>query len=233
MSSQTQMSMSRRSLPAPSFPISPSRKSALRSERGRATVRHPAKRRLWPTKSRKKRAARKRNREALLRRRRSARPLHDQLDLLQRGRKQLPLRLEARALNPLRKRNPLHVVDLAELRRQRAAQVMHQIEVDTLLDQRVAGAKEIFDRIEKPEHLGVESGLLFHLTQSCLLRGLALGDGALRQPPSRTPARGEHGHERLSVAKVDHGAARGVLVTGLPARVGHSIDSTSSSRSPT
>jgi hypothetical protein len=46
---------------------------------------------------------------------------------------------------------------------------MHQVEINALLDERVASAKEVFDRIEQPDHLGVESGLFLHLAQSCLL----------------------------------------------------------------
>src|SRR5437899_9605271 len=71
-------------------------------------------------------------------------PLRDRVDLLQCGLEQLPLRVEARALDRLAQRDPLGIVDLAELRRQRAAGVLHQIEIDALANQRVAGAKEIF-----------------------------------------------------------------------------------------
>src|SRR5205807_9242507 len=71
------------------------------------------------------------------------------LDLLLRHLEQLPLGVEARALNRLGKLDPLHVVDLAELRRQLAAGEHHQIEVDALADQRSARPKEVLDRVER------------------------------------------------------------------------------------
>jgi len=84
---------------------------------------------------------------------------------------------------------------------------MHQVEVDALLDQRVAGAKKILDRVEPSDDLRIEAGLFLHLSQRRLLRRLARRYGALRQSPSRPSARGDHGHERRAVAKVDDRAA--------------------------
>ena len=89
----------------------------------------------------------------------------------------------SRAGSP-RKAHPLHVVDLAELRRQRPADVVHQVEVDALLDQRVAGAKEVFDRVERLDDLRIEPGLFLHLAQRRLLRRLALR----RRRPSADPS---------------------------------------------
>jgi hypothetical protein len=84
---------------------------------------------------------------------------------------------------------------------------VHQVKVDALLDERVAGAKKVFDRVEPPDDLRVEAGLFLHLAQRRLLRRLTGGDGAFRQSPSRPSARRNHGHERRAVAKVDDRAA--------------------------
>jgi len=84
---------------------------------------------------------------------------------------------------------------------------VHQVKVDAFLDQRVAGAKEILDRVEPSHDLRIEPGLFLHLAQRRLLRRLARGHGALGQSPPRPSTRGDHGHERRSVAKVDDRAA--------------------------
>jgi hypothetical protein len=84
---------------------------------------------------------------------------------------------------------------------------MHQVKIDALLDQRVAGAEKILDRVEPPDDLRIEPGLFLHLAQRRLLRCLPLGHSALRQSPPRPSARGDHGHEWRAVAKVDDRAA--------------------------
>jgi len=101
---------------------------------------------------------------------------------------------------------------------------MHQVKIDALLDQRVAGAKKILDRVEPADDLRIEPGLFLHLTQRRLLRRLALGDGAFRQAPARPSARGDHGHEWRAIAKIDDRAAGRMLVASLR----HSADSTGS-----
>src|ERR1700694_1403355 len=122
-----------------SSPIWTSTRSARRTP-GRATGRRhsPAERRLsrrgWLRNS-----SGRRLRRSLLR---------EPAELLLGDLQQLPLGLEARALDRLAQLDPLRVVHFAELWRKCPARVLHQIKVDPLSDQRVAGAKEVLDRVQ-------------------------------------------------------------------------------------
>src|SRR5207237_1342638 len=89
----------------------------------------------------------------------------DRAELLLGDLQQLPLGLEARALDRLAQLDPLRVVDFAELRRECAAGVLHQIEVHPFANQRVTGAEEILDRVQRLHDLRLQSGLLQHLAQ--------------------------------------------------------------------
>jgi hypothetical protein len=84
---------------------------------------------------------------------------------------------------------------------------VHQVKVDALLDQRVAGAKEILDRVEPSDDLRIEPSLFLHLAQRRLFRRLAIADRAFRQSPSRASARRDHRHERRAITEVDDRSA--------------------------
>src|SRR5579884_1357795 len=122
MNSRIRTSMSPKSRRSRSSPVSASTRSAA-NERGSAIVR-----RAREELRRSLRDSRQKNL------RRSPR----RLELVLRGLEQLLLRREARALNRSGKLHPLDVVDFAELRLHRAAAVHHQVEIDSLVDERVA-----------------------------------------------------------------------------------------------
>jgi hypothetical protein len=80
---------------------------------------------------------------------------------------------------------------------------VHQVKVDALLDQRIAGAEKVLNRVEASDDLRIKPGLFLHFTQRRLLRRLPFRHSTLRKSPSRSPARRDHGHERHAAAKVD------------------------------
>src|SRR5437762_5696344 len=124
----------------------------------------------------KRRRSRRNSKPRKLSAHRSAR----RLDLLLRHLEQLLLGVEARALNRLGKLDPLHVVDLAELRLQLSTGEHHQIEVDALATQHSTCAEKVLDCVKWFHDRGDETGLFVDFAQRRLLRSLAVGDGAFR-----------------------------------------------------
>jgi len=98
---------------------------------------------------------------------------------------------------------------------------MHQIKIDALADQGVAGAEVVLDGVERADDVGQDPGLLLNLPKCCLFRGFALGDGPLRQPPAGAVPGGDHGYVRAAVERMDHRPPGGVLVARLPPVLGH------------
>src|SRR6266511_5014159 len=78
-------------------------------------------------------------------------------ELLLRALEQFLLGRKARALNRLAQLDPLDVVDFAELRLELTSGVHHQIEVHPFSDERVAGAKEVLDRVQWLHDVGLET----------------------------------------------------------------------------
>src|SRR5213075_2935172 len=122
----------------------------------------------------KRRRSRRNSKPRKLSAHRSARGL----DLLLRHLEQLLLGVEARALNRRGKLDPLHVVDLAELRLQLSTGEHHQIEIDALADQHSTCAEKVLDRVKWLHNRRDETGLFIDFAQSGLLRGLSVGDCA-------------------------------------------------------
>jgi len=63
--------------------------------------------------------------------------------------------------------------------------VRHQVEIDTLPDQGVAGAEEILDRVERLDDVRPETCLFEDLPESRRLRAFARRNGAFGQSPAR------------------------------------------------
>src|SRR5204862_3018331 len=109
-----------------------------------------------------------------------------------------------------------------ELRLELAGDVLHQIEVDALLNQRVARPEKVLDGVERLDDLRFDAGLFTHFAQRGRFRGLALADRAFRQTPARAIARGDERDVRKAVADGDHGTAGGMLAARFPPRRTHS-----------
>jgi len=82
----------------------------------------------------------------------------------------------------------------------------HQIEIDAFVDERVAGAKEIFDRVERPDDLSGNAGLLENFSEGRLFGCFTFGDGSLGKAPSRATAGCNEGNVQGSPTERDHRA---------------------------
>lgn len=97
---------------------------------------------------------------------------------------QLPLRIEAGSFHRLLQRNPDRVIYFIELRLKLAGAVLHQEEVDELVDERVAGPKVIFDGVE----LGVisaSSPVSSRTSRTAACSGVSCSDTAPLGSPQR------------------------------------------------
>src|SRR6266852_6503940 len=121
------------------------------------------------------------------------------LELLLRVLEQLLLGRKARAANRLAQLDPLDVVDFAELRLELAAGVRHQIEVDALADQCVAGAKKVLDCVERLHDFRLEARLLEHLAQGGRFRSLPRRNGAFGESPPRLATGGDQRNIRYAL----------------------------------
>jgi len=79
----------------------------------------------------------------------------------------------------------------------------HQIKVDAFADQRFAGAKKIFDRVQRLDDLRVQAGLFQHFAQGGLFRRFTFGDSTFGQAPSCFSACRDQCDMRDTVSRAD------------------------------